>query len=93
MEYVSKEGLKAVNGIYAVFNVEPFMTVSVATKPSKDRKQRDAKQEGRKKSGLFADVLDVAISQETEAPAQYNTVVYGRNGLKSTMQYQTREYR
>lgn len=93
MEYISKEGLKAANGIYAVFNMEPVMTVSVAMKSAKDRKQREARQQDRKKSGMFAGVLDVALSQGTEAPAQYDTVVYGRNGQKSAMHYQTREYR
>jgi len=66
------------------------MAVTNTQKSSKDRKQREQGQNNKKK-GLFEQVLTVAINEEM-APSQFKTMVYGRDGRTSAMQYQTREY-
>jgi len=87
----SKEGKKAVNGIYAVFTMDSVMSVATAEKTAKDKKQRENQGQNPKKRGLFEQVLNLAINEE-QAPAQFRTVVYGRDGRVSAMQYQTRDY-
>lgn len=76
--------------MYAVFNQESVMAVIGSSKANKDRKQRENSQK-KKSESLFDRVLRNAINEEV-APAQFNAMVYGRDGRAQTIHYQTREY-
>lgn len=86
-------GINAANGINAVFMVESVMAVSRPSKITRDRRnESNAGNRGRKENGLFAEILNAATDDVKEAPAQFQTVVYGRNMQLTSTRYQTREY-
>lgn len=90
-------GIKAINGISAVFMVESVMAV---TAPGKVRREaKDSRRYGQRSkndNSLFAEILGTAtkVVAETyaDAPTEYKSTVYGRDMRLSSKQYQTREY-
>ncbi|MBR1771145.1 MAG: hypothetical protein IJ747_03855 [Lachnospiraceae bacterium] len=69
------------------------MAVSRPSGIKKDhRGSSDARNRERKQDGLFAEMLQVETEKASEAPAQFQTVVYGRNMQVTATRYQTREY-
>lgn len=69
------------------------MAVSRPSRIARDhRNDRNAERRKRKEGSLFGEILDTAVQDTKEAPAQFNTVSYGRNRQLTSIQYQTREY-
>jgi hypothetical protein len=92
-------GIKAINGMNAVFMVESVMAVSSPAKPRREKKGQDDFENNSGKGSSFSEILSALKSSQVEtspstnqAPSEYRSTLYGRDMMLSCMHYRTREY-
>jgi hypothetical protein len=92
-------GIKAVNGMNAVFVVESVMAVSSPARPRREKREEDDFERRNGNGFTFSEVLSSKkasavenISSTNQAPSEYRSTLYGRDMQLSHMHYRTREY-